>query len=102
MADRINNFKRLMEEEENRFQLPEMRGVSFGGANDPIEAHLLKRHASMRFGSEVTDLFIPKMFRTVMSLFGGESASDDEIPLSRPSPDWGHSAPSQPKAPGQR
>jgi hypothetical protein len=103
MADRINNFKKLMEDDyENRFQLPEMRDVSFGGANDPIEAHLLKRHASMRFSSEVTDLFIPKMFRTVMSLFGGESASDDDIPLSRPAPDWGHSAPSQPKAPGQR
>jgi hypothetical protein len=97
MADRINNFKKLMEDDyENRFQLPEMRGVSFGGATDPIEAHLLKRHASMRFSSEVTDLFIPKMFRTVMGLFG------DDIPLSRPAPDWGHSAPSQPKAPGQR
>ena len=103
MADRINNFKKLMEDDyENRFQLPEMRGASFGGANDPIEAHLLKRHATMRLNSEVTDLFIPKMFRTVMSLFGGEAASDDDIPLSRPAPDWGYSAPSEPKAPGQR
>lgn len=103
MENRINNFKKLMEDDyENRFQLPEMNHVSFGGANDPIEAHLLKRHASLRYNSEVADLFLPKMFRTVMSLFGGEASTDDEIPLSRPAPDWGHSAPSQAKAPGQR
>jgi hypothetical protein len=100
----VNNFKRLMEEEyENRFQLPTMDNVSFGGDADPIEASLLKRHASMRFGSDVTDLFLPKMFRTVMGLFGGEVAPQEETLHSRPAPDWGHhGAPSQPKAPGQR
>ena len=48
-------------------------------------------------------LFLPKMLRTVMGLFGGEVApQDDDASYSRPAPDWGHSAPSQPKAPGQR
>ncbi len=103
MAERINNFKKLMEDEyENRFQLPEMDGVSFGGSNDPIEASLLKRHASLRFSSDVTDLFLPKMLRTVLGLFGGEVAPQDDTSHSRPAPDWGHSAPSQPRAPGQR
>jgi hypothetical protein len=103
MAERINNFKKLMEDDyENRFRLPEMDGVSFGGKNDPIHEGLLKKHASLRFGSDVTDLFLPKMFRTVMGLFGGEVAPEDETSHSRPAPDWGHSAPSQPRAPGQR
>jgi hypothetical protein len=103
MAERINNFKKLMEDEyENRFHLPEMDNVSFGGKNDPIHEGLLKKHASLRFNSDVTDLFLPKMFRTVLGLFGGEVAHDDEVSHSRPAPDWGHSAPSQPRAPGQR
>ena len=103
MAERINNFKKLMEDDyENRFQIPEMDNVSFGGNNDPIHERLLTKHASLRFGSDVTDLFLPKMFRTVLGLFGGEVAPRDEILHSRPAPDWGHSAPSQPRAPGQR
>jgi hypothetical protein len=104
MAERINNFKKLMEDDyESRFQLPQMTDVSFGNRDiDPIEERLLKRHANMRLGSDVTDLFLPKMFRTVMGLFGGEVAPNDESSHSRPAPDWGHSAPSQPKAPGQR
>jgi hypothetical protein len=103
MAERINNFKRLMEEDyESRFQLPEMSHI--GSDIDQIEARLLKRHASIRLSSDVTDLFLPKMLRTVMGLFGGEVAprDDDDPSYSRPAPDWGHSAPSQPKAPGQR
>ena len=103
MADRINNFKRLMEEDyESRFQLPEMSRI--GSDIDQIEARLLKRHASIRLSSDVTDLFLPKMLRTVMGLFGGEVAprDDDDASYSRPAPDWGHSAPSQPTAPGQR
>ena len=103
MAERINNFKRLMEEDyESRFQLPEMSRI--GSDIDQIEARLLKRHASIRLSSDVTDLFLPKMLRTVMGLFGGEVAprDDDDASHSRPAPDWGHSAPSQPKAPGQR
>jgi hypothetical protein len=101
MAERINNFKRLMEEDyESRFQLPEMTNI--GGDIDQIEARLLKRHASIRLGSDVTDLFLPKMFRTVMGLFGGEVAPQDDASYSRPAPDWGHQTPNQPKAPGQR
>ena len=103
MAERINNFKRLMEEDyESRFQLPEMSRI--GSDIDQIEARLLKRHASIKLSSDVTDLFLPKMLRTVMGLFGGEVAprDDDDASYSRPAPDWGHSAPSQPKAPGQR
>ena len=103
MAERINNFKRLMEEDyESRFQLPEMSRI--GGDIDQIEARLLKRHASIRLSSDVTDLFLPKMLRTVMGLFGGEVAprDDDDRSYSRPAPDWGYSTPSQPKAPGQR
>jgi hypothetical protein len=103
MAERINNFKKMMEDEyENRFQLPEMDTVSFGGKNDQIHENLLKKHASLRLGSDVTDLFLPKMFRTVLGLFGGEVAPQGETSLNRPAPDWGHSAPSQPRAPGQR
>ena len=102
MAERINNFKRLMEEDyESRFGLPEMSHI--GSDIDQIEARLLKRHASIRLSSDVTDLFLPKMLRTVMGLFGGEVAPQEEdASYSRPAPDWGHSAPSQPKAPGQR
>ena len=97
MEERINNVKRLMEDDyESRFELPQM------GDLDPIEARLLNRHASVRLGSDVTDLFLPKMFRTVMGLFGGEVAPQDDASHSRPAPDWGHIAPSQPKAPGQR
>jgi hypothetical protein len=103
MAGSKNSFHKLMEEDlENRFHLPQMGEVSFGGDLDPIEAHLLKRHASMRFSSDVTDLFLPKMFRTVLGLFGGEVAPQDEASHSRPAPDWGRSAPDQPRAPGQR
>ena len=104
MAERINNFKRLMEDDyESRFQLPQMDNVSFGkDSMDSIEECLLKKHASIRLNSDVTDLFLPKMFRTVLGLFGGEVAPPEETLNSRPAPDWGHSAPSQPKAPGQR
>jgi hypothetical protein len=104
MAERINNFKRLMEDEyENRFQLPQMNEVSLGRDYiDSIEETLLKKHASLRLSSDVTDLFLPKMFRTVMGLFGGEVAPKEDASHSRPAPDWGHSAPTQPKAPGQR
>ncbi len=104
MAERINNFKRLMEDDyESRFQLPQMQNVSLGKEHfDDIEENLLKKHASLRLSSDVTDLFLPKMFRTVMGLFGGEVAPTEETSHSRPAPDWGHSAPNQPKAPGQR
>jgi hypothetical protein len=104
MAERINNFKRLMEDDyESRFQLPQIDEISLGrDYMDSIEESLLKKHASIRLSSDVTDLFLPKMFRTVLGLFGGEVAPHEETSHSRPAPDWGYSAPSQPKAPGQR
>ena len=88
---------------ENRFNLPEMTKI--GSDVHQIEACVFKRHATLELGKDVTDLFLPKMFRTVMGLFGGEVAPQDEDDSShsRPAPDWGHpTAPSQPKAPGQR
>ena len=102
MAERINNFKRLMEDDyENRFNLPEMTKI--GSDINQIEARIFKRHATIELGKDVSDLFLPKMFRTVMGLFGGEVAPHDDEVCNRPAPDWGHStAPSQPKAPGQR
>jgi hypothetical protein len=80
---RINNLKRLMEEEyESRFTLPEM------GDFDPIENRLMKHHQTQRFNGDVTDLFLPKMIRSFVSLFGSDTGSSDhdDSEFDRPAP----------------
>jgi hypothetical protein len=95
---KINNLKRLMEEDfESRFTLPEM------GAFDPIEQRLLKHHQSTRFSGDVTDLFLPKMLRSLVSLFGGDVSHDSDTEFSRPAPsNYAGKVPvSQPKGPNK-
>ena len=98
MAEKLNNIKRLMETDyEARFELPPM------GENDPIETKLLNRHASNRFNSDVTELFLPKMIRSIVGIFGGEVADDNTV-FNRPAPsDYGKLTPqSRPKGPNEK
>ena len=65
-----NNFNRLMEEEyEPRFNLPLNNGMS---DFQLIEKRLQQQKDSHRFNGDVADLFLPRMIRTVIGMFGGE------------------------------
>ena len=99
MEEKVNNFKKMMEEHyEARFELPPM------GEIDPIHDKIMHRHASNCLKGDMTDLFMPKMLRAIAGIFGGNVAHDNDYnEHSRPAPDWGsHYTPTQPKAPGQK
>jgi hypothetical protein len=91
MADHTrNNFKQLMEEEyESSFTLPQMMA---------IEQRLNRKQHSMNVAGDILDLFLPKIFKTVAGMLGGE---DDR---NRPAPSSSGNTyrPSEPKAPGSR
>jgi hypothetical protein len=79
-----NSFKRLMEEEyEPRFTLPLQNGMS---DFQLVERRLEQHQRTQRFQSDVTDLFLPKMVRAIVGLFGGEVAPNNDSSIDRPAP----------------
>lgn len=82
-----NSFRQLWEEEEERFTLPAPNGMSdFQLIGQRIE----QQQQSRRFNGDVADLFLPRMIRAVIGMFGGEVASDgDSSAFDRPPPSGG-------------
>ena len=80
-----NNFEGLWEEEEQRFTLPVNNGVSDFKL---VEARIHHQQQTRRFNGDVAELFLPRMIRTVLGLFGGDVASDTDT-FSRPPPSSG-------------
>ena len=96
-----NSFKRLMEEEyEPRFMLPNNNGLS---DFQLIEQRLEEQRQNRRFNGHVADLFLPRMVRAIIGIFGGEVATDSD-PFDRPAPSDYRSTLSTntPKGPGER
>lgn len=93
-----NSFKKLMEEEyESRFTLPNLNGKS---DFQLIEQRIDEQRQSRRLNGDVADLFLPRMVRAIIGMFGGEVASDND-PFDRPAPsDYRSTLPtSTPKGP---
>lgn len=95
-----NNFNRLMEEEyEPRFTLPSQNN----GMSDfqLIERRLEKQQQTNRFNGDVADLFLPRMVRAIIGIFGGEVAHESDS-FDRPAPSEYRStlSPRGPKGPG--
>ncbi len=96
-----NSFKRLMEEEyEPRFTLLYPNGKS---DFQLIEQRIEEQRQSRRLNGDVADLFLPRMVRAIIGIFGGEVATDSD-PFDRPAPsDYRSTLPSTtPKGPGGR
>ena len=90
----------MEEEYEPRFNLPLNNGMS---DFQLIEKRLQQQKDSHRFNGDVADLFLPRMIRTVIGMFGGEVTNASDA-FDRPAPsDFGHPMPtSVPKGPGSR
>lgn len=96
-----NSFHRLMEEEyEPRFTLPNPNGMSDFLL---IERRIEEQQQTRRFNGDVAELFLPRMVRAIIGIFGGEVATDSD-PFDRPAPsDYRSTLPqSGPKGPGNR
>ncbi len=99
-----NSFTMLMEADENefnkRFTLPNQKGIS---DFQQIEQRLIQQQQTRRFNGDVADLFLPRMIKAVIGMFGGEVASDSDS-FERPAPsDFGRPISSSgPKGPGGR
>lgn len=96
-----NSFKRLMEEEyEPRFTLPINNGMS---DFQLIERRLEQQQQTRRFNGDVADLFLPRMVRAIVGMFGGEIANQSDS-FDRPAPsDYRSTLPSNgPKGPSNR
>ncbi len=96
-----NSFKRLMEEEyEPRFMLPNNNGLS---DFQLIEQRLEEHRQNHRFNGDVADLFLPRMVRAIIGIFGGEVSTDSDA-FDRPAPSDYRSTlpPTAPKGPGER
>ncbi len=97
----VNSFKTLMEEEyESRFTLPNQNGMS---DFQLIEQRIEEQRLSRRLNGDVAELFLPRMVRAFIGMFGGDVASDND-PFDRPAPsDYGSTIPtSSPKGLGGR
>ena len=96
-----NSFIQLMEEEyEPRFMLPNKNGLS---DFELIAQRIEKQRLNHRFNSDVADLFLPRMVRTIIGIFGGELANDSDS-FDRPAPS-DYITPlitRTPKSPGER
>ena len=78
-----NSFKRLMEEEyEPRFTLPINNGLS---DFQLIQRRLEEQQQTRRFNGDVADLFLPRMVRAIIGIFGGEIANESDS-FDRPAP----------------
>jgi hypothetical protein len=99
-----NSFTMLMEDDGNefnrRFTLPNQNGMS---DFQLIEQRLVQQQQTRRFNGDIADLFLPRMIKAVIGMFGGEVASDNDS-FDRPAPsDFGHPISSTyPKGPGGR
>ena len=96
-----NSFIQLMEEEyEPRFMLPNNNGFS---DFELIEQRIKEQRLNQHFNSDVADLFLPRMVRTIIGIFGGELANDSDS-FDRPAPS-DYITPlitRTPKSPGER
>lgn len=94
-----NSFIQLWEEEEERFTLPVHNGMS---DFQLIGRRIEQQQQTRRFNGDVADLFLPRMIRAVIGIFGGEVASDnDNSAFDRPAPsDVGRNRSSGPRGPG--
>ena len=100
-SNMANSFKRLMEEEyEPRFTLPINNGMS---DFQLIERRLEQQQQTRRFNGDVADLFLPRMVRAIVGMFGGEVANQSDS-FDRPAPsDYRSTLPSSgPKGPSNR
>jgi hypothetical protein len=94
-----NSFKKLWEEEEQRFTLPLNNNMS---DFQLIGRRIEQQQQTRRFNGDVADLFLPRMIRAVIGMFGGEVASDsDNGSFDRPAPSDGRrNEQSKPGSPG--
>ena len=90
----------MEEEYESRFTLPNPTGKS---DFQLIEERIKEQRQNRRWNGDVADLFLPRMVRAIIGIFGGEVASDND-PFDRPAPsDYSSTLPaSMPKGPGVR
>jgi hypothetical protein len=71
MRDEQNNFKRLMEQDEALTPPPPIQ----------IAHRVIGTMNTYRFMGDVTDLFLPKIFSTVLGMSGGPTnLPDDDLP----------------------
>jgi hypothetical protein len=94
-----NSFKRLLEENnEPRFTLPIKNGMS---DFQLIERRLIEQQQNRRFNGDIADLFLPRMVRAIIGIFGGEVANESDF-FDRPAPSDYRSTlpPSVPRGPG--
>lgn len=98
----INSFKRLMEEEyEPRFTLELKNGLT---DFERVKQQLEQQQRTRRFNSDVADLFLPRMVRAIVGIFGGDVANDSDT-FDRPAPsDYRSTVPNSggPKGPNRR
>lgn len=81
-----NSFENLWEEEEQRFTLPpNTKGIS---DFQLIQMRIEQQQHSTRFNGDVAELFLPRMIRAVIGMFGGEVATntDNDAVFDRPAP----------------